>query len=223
MHRITFQSNARYRGGTLDGEDRSGRIEGEGKGDPWASHDSSTCAGERESTGTARLDGPGRGMDRSGVPSQRRFHASAVLSLLRCPAQPDEGLTVKQEIKAIDERDDPQRREPSSAAWRIRRSHATVGGGPSGARLAQGRASSPLVGAFSACPRRRVDEGRDRSCSMKGHNLLLVKVALGREEAQPGHAPALLLSGCCHWLLAASSASSLESPASYSMMAARSS
>ena len=169
------------------------------------------------------LDGPGRGMDRAGVPSQRRFHASAVLSLLRCPAQPDEGLTVKQEIKAIDERDDPQRRELSSAVWRIRRSHATVGGGPSGARLAQGRASSPLVGAFSACPRRRVDEGRDRSCSMKGHNLLLVKVALGREEAQPGHAPALLLSGCCHWLLAASSASSLESPASYSMMAARSS
>ena len=29
MHRITFQSNACYRGVTLDGEDRSGRIEGE--------------------------------------------------------------------------------------------------------------------------------------------------------------------------------------------------
>ena len=33
MHRITSQFNARCRGGTLDGEDRSGRIEGEGKGD----------------------------------------------------------------------------------------------------------------------------------------------------------------------------------------------
>ena len=60
MHRITFQSNARYRGVTLDGEDRSGRIEGEGKGDHWASHDRA-LARARESTGTAWLDGPGGG------------------------------------------------------------------------------------------------------------------------------------------------------------------
>ena len=35
MHRITFQSNACYRGVTLDGEDRSGRIEGEEPCNGW--------------------------------------------------------------------------------------------------------------------------------------------------------------------------------------------
>ena len=64
MHRITFQSNACYRGVTLDGEDRSGRIEGEGKEDHWATHDRA-LARARESTGTAWLDGPGGGMESS--------------------------------------------------------------------------------------------------------------------------------------------------------------
>ena len=81
MHRITFQSNARYRGVTLDGEDRSGRIEGEGKGDHWASHDRA-LARARESTGTAWLDGPGGGMDRACLSPQRRFYPSAIPLLL---------------------------------------------------------------------------------------------------------------------------------------------
>ena len=64
MHRITFQFNTQYRGGTLDGEDRAEIIKGEGKGDHWASHDRA-LARARESTGTAWLDGPGGGMDRA--------------------------------------------------------------------------------------------------------------------------------------------------------------
>ena len=39
------------------------------------------------------------------------------------PGTPDEGLTAKQEIKAIRRRDDPQRRELSSAIWRLWGSH----------------------------------------------------------------------------------------------------
>ena len=96
MHRITFQSNARYRGVTLDGEDRSDTMKREGKGDHWASHDRA-LAGKRSQAGTARLDGPGRGMDRACVPSQRRLHAGAVLSILRY-AEPGPSAAFRQGI-----------------------------------------------------------------------------------------------------------------------------
>ena len=43
------------------------------------------------------------------------------------PGTPDEGLTIKQEIKAIHLRDERQRQQLSSAVWRIRESLAALG------------------------------------------------------------------------------------------------
>ena len=44
------------------------------------SNDDRALAGTGTEAGSARLDGPGSGVDRAGVPSQRRLHAPAVLS-----------------------------------------------------------------------------------------------------------------------------------------------
>ena len=86
---------AKRRSGPLTARTDPAESKARGKGDHWASHDRA-LARARESTGTARLDGPGGGMDCACLSPQWSFHAGAVLSLLQYPT--NDGVAFREGI-----------------------------------------------------------------------------------------------------------------------------